>query len=170
LDELKEHWNLSLNHHSPAPLWTQVARELRRRIVEWNLPVGHLLPGEQFLTDQYSLPPDTVQQAYQALQEAGQIGYEDGTGYFVAEAVPMQVVHVPPGSRITAPAAEPDNPDMPSWLVIAIKIEPPGMDPIWYDATRTTLIVSLGSSRSPPFALRVGQAGSIDVRASVTLS
>jgi DNA-binding transcriptional MocR family regulator len=142
-DELKERWGLRLNHHSPAPLWTQVARELRRRIAEWSLPAGHALPSEQFLSDQYGLSRDTVRQAYQAMQEAGLVSSGQGHGYIVAQAVSMQYVQVLPGSKITAPAADPDmHPDMPAWLIVAIKVEAPGMEPVWYDATRTTLIVS----------------------------
>lgn len=142
-DEAKEHWPLRLNHHSPVPLWTQVARELRRRIVEWNLPAGHALPSEQFLTGQYALGPDTVRQAYQAMADAGQVEPSTDAGYVVAEAVPMQYVTLLPGSQVTAPAADPDmDPDLPPWLVVGLKVETPGMDTIWYDATRTTLIVS----------------------------
>lgn len=142
-DEAKEHWPLRLNYHSPVPLWTQVARELRRRIAEWNLPAGHALPSEQFLTGQYALSPDTVRQAYQAMADAGQVEPSLDLGYVVAEAVPMQYVTVLPGSKVTAPAADPDmDPDLPPWLVVGLKVETPGMDTIWYDATRTTLIVS----------------------------
>jgi DNA-binding transcriptional MocR family regulator len=142
-DELKERWLLRLNHHSPVPLWTQVARELRRRIVEWSLPAGHSLPSEQFLSDQYGLSRETVRHAYHAMQEAGQVGSEQESGYFVARAVPKEYVQVLPGSMITAPAADPDmHPDMPAWLIVALKVEAPGMEPVWYDATRTTLIVS----------------------------
>jgi GntR family transcriptional regulator len=142
-DEAKEHWPLGLNHHNPVPLWTQVARELRRRIAEWNLPASHALPSEQFLSGQYALSPDTVRQAYQAMTEAGRVESEPDTGYVVADTVPMQYVTVLPGSRVTAPAADPDmERDLPPWLVIGLKVETPGMDTIWYDATRTTLIVS----------------------------
>lgn len=142
-DELKETWGLRLNHHSPAPLWTQLARELRRRIADWSLPAGHSLPSEQFLSDQYGLSRDTVQQAYQAMQEAGQVSFGQDSGYIVAQAVSREYVQVRPGSKITAPAADPDmHPDLPAWLIVGIKVEAPGMEPAWYDATRTTLIVS----------------------------
>ena len=146
-DEMKERWRLRLNHHSPVPLWTQVARELRRCIVQWNLPVEHLLPSEEFLADQNGLSRDPVRQAYLAMEEAGLVSSGPGpgpeSGYYVAEAVTMEYVQVLPGSKITAPAADPDmDPDMPPWLVVALKVEAPGLDPIWYDATRVTLIVS----------------------------
>jgi DNA-binding GntR family transcriptional regulator len=142
-DELKEQWGLRLNYHSPVPLWTQLARELRCRIVEWSLPAGHSLPSERFLCDQYRLSRDTVRQAYQAMQDVGLVRSGQGPGYLVAQAVPMEYVQVLPGRKITAAAADPDmHPDMPAWLIIGIKVEAPGMEPIWYDATRTTLIVS----------------------------
>jgi DNA-binding transcriptional MocR family regulator len=137
------HPALRLNPQSPVPLWAQVARELRRRIVEWELPAGSPLPPEQFLADQYGLSFSTAQQAYRAMQEAGQVESGPRDGYHVTRAVPMEYVPVPPGSKITAPAAGPDvHPDIPWWLVIALKVEAPGMEPVWYDATRTTLMVS----------------------------
>jgi Bacterial regulatory proteins, gntR family len=74
-DKAKENWLLTLNHRSPVPLWAQLARELRRRIAEWSLPVGHALPPEQFLADEYGLRRSTIQQAYQAMLEAGQVDY-----------------------------------------------------------------------------------------------
>jgi DNA-binding GntR family transcriptional regulator len=121
----------------------QVARELRRRIAEWSLPAGHSLPSEQFLSDQYGLSCDTVRRAYQAMQKAGQVSSEQDSGYIVARAVAMQYVQVQSGSKITAPAADPDmHPDLPGWLIVGIKVEAPGMEPTWYDSTRTPLIVS----------------------------
>jgi DNA-binding transcriptional regulator YhcF (GntR family) len=142
-DEAREHWALRLNHHSPVPLWAQVARELRRYITERNFPVGHALPPEQVLAAEYGLSRSTVQQAYQAMLAAGQVDYGPRAGYCVAEAVPMLYVTVRPGSKVTAPAADPDmDRDLPPWLVVGLKVETPGMDTVWYDATRTTLIVS----------------------------
>jgi DNA-binding FadR family transcriptional regulator len=119
-----------------------VARELRRRIVEWDLRAGSSLPPEEFLADEYGLSRSIVQQAYRALVEAGQVDFGPRGGYGVAEAVQMEYVQVSSGTRITAPAVQPDiNPDMPWWLVIAFKVEAPGKEPVWYDATRTMLIV-----------------------------
>lgn len=142
-DALKEHWHLELNHHSPIPLWTQVARELRLRIVQWRLPAGHALPTVQFLAGQFALSRATVRQAYAAMEETGMVRCVPGSGYQVAHGVSAQIVQVLPGTRITAPAADPDvQPDMPWWIVVALKVEPPGEDPLWFDATRTTLIVS----------------------------
>jgi hypothetical protein len=142
-DEQKERWRLRVNQHSPLPLWTQIARELRRRIAEWSLPVGHALPSVQFLADQQGIPSHEFRTAYGAMQAAGHIDSRDGQ-YFVAQAVPMEYVQVLPGSKITAPAADPDmDPDLPPWLVVGLRVEAPGgLDPIWYDATRVTLIVS----------------------------
>lgn len=142
-DEAKEHWSLRLNHHSPAPLWTQLAREIRRLTAEWSLPVGHSLPSVEFLSDQYAISPHIVREAYGALQDAGYIESSPEAGYYVAQAVSMEYVTVPPGSKVTAPAADPDmHPDLPSWIVVGIKVETPGMDTLWFDSTRTVLIVS----------------------------
>lgn len=137
---------LVLNPRSPVSLWTQLARALRERIVQRNLPVHAPLPSEQFLADEYNLSRNTVRRAYQALQDSGQVGSRQGSGFFVAEQVEMQYVQVLPGARISFAAADPDHmSDIPWWLASAIKIEPPpeeALDPMWYDPTRTTLIVS----------------------------
>jgi DNA-binding transcriptional MocR family regulator len=137
-----DRWNLRLNHHSPIPLWCQIGREVRRNTAERRLPVGHALPSVDSLAERLGLDPHEVRTAYGALQAAGYIDSTDGE-YFVAQAVSMQYVQVLPGSRVTAPAGDPDmHSDLPAWLAVAIKVEAPGMEPIWYDSTRTTLIVS----------------------------
>jgi Bacterial regulatory proteins, gntR family len=146
-DEEHAHWHdepLRLNPESPAALWLQLSVELRRRIVEWNLPVETPLPTEAELASQYHLSRDTVRQAYQAMMDTGQVKSRQGAGYYVAELVPMQHVQVLPGSKITIPAPDPEAlpPDMPWWSVLAIRVEAPGMEPIYLDPTTTTLTVS----------------------------
>lgn len=134
---------LKINSESPVPRWAQLARELRRCMVDRKLPVGTPLPSEPALAERYELSRDTVRQACQALVEIDQIDACQGDGYCVAREIPLEYVAVVPGSRITAPAP-PDpgvQPDMPWWVVVTLCVEAPGMDPIYFDSTRTVLQV-----------------------------
>jgi len=135
---------LKLNLLSPVPMWAQLGRELRRCIAEQRLPVGTPLPSEPWLITRYGLTAKTTGKAYRALREIGQIGGKRGQGYHVAEELPVEYVTVVPGSRITAPPP-PDpgvQPDIPWWVVVTLRVEAPGMDPIYFDGTRTVLLVS----------------------------
>lgn len=135
---------LRLNTQSPVPLWVQLGRELRRCIAEHKLPVGTPLPTEPWIITRHGMSAKDTGRTYKALRDIGQIGGKRGEGYHVAEEIPMQYVTVVPGSKITAPA--PHDPtiksDVPWWAVIALRVEPPGMEPIDFDATRTVLLVA----------------------------
>jgi hypothetical protein len=134
---------LKINSESPVPMWAQLGRELRRCMAERSMPVGTPLPSEPALASRYQLSRDTVRQACQALVEIGQIDAWRGDGYCVAREVPLEYVTVVPGSRITAPPP-PDpgvQPDIPWWVVVTLCVEAPGMDPVYFDGTRTVLLV-----------------------------
>jgi DNA-binding transcriptional MocR family regulator len=138
-------WNeLRLNTQSPVPLWVQLGRELRRCIAEHKLPVGTPLPSESWIVTRYGLTVKATGKTYDALHDIGQIDGKRGEGYHVAEETPLEYVTVVPGSKITAPA--PHDPsiesDLPWWAVIALRVEAPGMEPLYFDSTRTVLLVA----------------------------
>jgi DNA-binding transcriptional MocR family regulator len=135
---------LKLNSDSPVPLWAQLGRELRRRMVERSLPVGTPLPSEPALASKYELSRETVRRAYQALVETGQIDPWRSDGYCIAREIPPEYVTVAPGSRITAPPPpDPSEaPGLPWWIVVTLRVEAPGKEPIHFDGTRTVLLVS----------------------------
>jgi biotin operon repressor len=136
--------DLKLNKDSPVPMWAQLGRELRRSMVEHSLPVGTPLPSEPALASRFGLSRDTVRQACEALVEIGQIDVWLQDGYCVAQEIPLEYVTVLPGSRITAPAPpDPSEaPDLPWWVVVTLCVEAPGMEPVYFDGTRTVLLVS----------------------------
>lgn len=135
---------IKLNSQSPVPMWAQLGRELRRCIAEGNLPVGTPLPSEPWLITRYDLSAKTTGKAISALREIGQIAGKRGDGLYVAQELPLEYVTVLPGSKITAPPP-PDpgvQPDIPSWVVVTMRVEAPGLDPIYFDGTRTVLLVA----------------------------
>jgi DNA-binding transcriptional MocR family regulator len=141
----EEPWdNLRLNTDSPVPLWAQLGREIRHCIAERKLAVGTLLPSEPWFHTRYDLTATTTGRAIRALRAIGQIQGKRGQGYFVAQELPLEYVTVLPGSKITAPAP-PDSrfhPDIPSWVVVTLRVEAPGMEPLYFDGTRTVLVVA----------------------------
>jgi DNA-binding transcriptional MocR family regulator len=124
-------------------MWAQLARELRRHMVEHSLPVGTPLPSEPALASRYELSRDAVRQACEALLEIGEIEIWLRDGYCVAQEIHLRYVTVVPGSRITAlPAPHPSEaPDLPWWIVVTLRVEAPGMEPLYFDGTRTVLLV-----------------------------
>jgi hypothetical protein len=136
--------DLKLNSNSPVPMWAQLGRELRRCMVERSMPVGTPLPSEPALASRYGLSRDTVRRACEALVEIGQIDIWLEDRYCVAQEIPLEYVTVVPGSRITAPPPpDPSEaPDLPWWVVVTLRVEAPGMEPVYFDGTRTVLVVS----------------------------
>src|SRR5215469_13500935 len=123
---------LRLNRQSPAPLWVQLGRELRRCIAEHKLPVRTPLPSEPWLITRYGLTAKTTGRAYQALHDIGQIEGKRGEGYHVAQEIPLEYVTVVPGSRITAPAPHEYGWmfDLAWWAVTAWRSDYLGIVPI----------------------------------------
>ena len=62
---------LTLTENSPEPLRSQVARQLRGRILRGDLPDGGALPTAHSLARAHHVPELAVQQAYEALAREG---------------------------------------------------------------------------------------------------
>ena len=71
---------------SPAPLYRQIADELRREIVSGALPVGSALPTEMELCESRSVSRHTAREALRILTEDGLILRRRGVGTVVAPA------------------------------------------------------------------------------------
>ena len=144
MSEEQTHWgDLRLNMESFAPLWVQLAREVRRSIAVNGLKVGTELPSEHWLIVTYGLTIKDTGPAYEALADIGQIEGDRRDGFRVAEELPLEYVTVKSGSLIHAPAHHDPiiKSHLPDWAVIALCVEAPGADPIYYDGTRTVLLV-----------------------------
>ncbi|MEV6476184.1 MULTISPECIES: GntR family transcriptional regulator [unclassified Streptomyces] len=72
------------------PLYRTVADELRRRIRSGAIAVGHPLPSEADLCQEFSASRGPVRQALAALRDEGLIGGSQGRRAVVLDAVPAQ--------------------------------------------------------------------------------
>lgn len=77
---------LSLNPSSGVPLYQQVLKQLRERIVSGQLARGEKLPSVRDLSALVGLNPLTVAKVYQFLEREGLVETRRGQGTFVAEA------------------------------------------------------------------------------------
>jgi serine phosphatase RsbU (regulator of sigma subunit) len=74
---------LHLTESSPEPLHSQIARQLRDRVLSGDLPEGCELPAAQRLAREHRVSPRVVQQAFEALAAEGLLA-RDGDAVRVA--------------------------------------------------------------------------------------
>lgn len=74
-----------------APLYRQLAAELRARIFDGTYPRGGRLPAEPELIAEHNLSRTTVRLALGVLREEGLIEAQPGRGTFVREAAPVRL-------------------------------------------------------------------------------
>lgn len=79
---------ITVNPASGEPLYRQVMRQLRERIVSGQLARGERLPSVRELSAEAGLNPLTVAKVYQFLEREGFVETRRGHGTFVAEAAP----------------------------------------------------------------------------------
>lgn len=77
---------ISVNPSSGEPLYRQVMRQLRERIVSGQLARGEKLPSVRDLSAEAGLNPLTVAKVYQFLEREGFVETRRGHGTFVAAA------------------------------------------------------------------------------------
>ena len=140
---------LVLYPESPVPLYVQLAAAIRRRIAWWELQAGALLPSEPTFAEMHGLSRETVNRAYRLLREAGVIRAKRGVGWFVAKALPVSYVPVPPGSRVymrnVLPGDVLGSPQPPPVLLAtALIVEEPGKPPVAYDPMATVAVAQAG--------------------------
>jgi len=75
---------LTLSEHSPEPLRSQVARQLRSRILTGDLADGSELPPAHALARSHHVPALAAQQAYEALAREGLVAIDAAGGARVA--------------------------------------------------------------------------------------
>lgn len=80
---------IMINGKNRMPLYVQLYEELLNEIVSGKWKVGHLLPSEKALTEQYSVSRITVRQALEQLRNEDYIVRKSGKGTFV-KAQPIE--------------------------------------------------------------------------------
>jgi GntR family transcriptional regulator len=75
---------LTLNYRDSRPIYEQIKDELRRLIVTGVMGVDEKLPSVRALATQLSINPNTIQRAYNDLENEGYIYSVPGKGSFTA--------------------------------------------------------------------------------------
>ena len=75
---------LSLNYRDGRPIYEQVRDGLRRLIITGAIPPGNKLPSVRALAGQLAINPNTIQRAYEALEQEGYAYSVPGKGSFAA--------------------------------------------------------------------------------------
>ena len=75
---------LSLNYRDSRPIYEQVRDGLRRLIITGAIPAGDKLPSVRALAGQLAINPNTIQRAYEALEQEGYAYSVPGKGSFAA--------------------------------------------------------------------------------------
>ena len=75
---------LSLNHRDGRPIYEQVRDGLRRLIITGAIPAGDKLPSVRSMAGQLAINPNTIQRAYESLEQEGYAYSVPGKGSFAA--------------------------------------------------------------------------------------
>jgi DNA-binding transcriptional regulator YhcF (GntR family) len=92
--------NIKLQFDSGEPLYLQLAREIRRLIIEGKLPVGEQVPTGRELGAKLGISRQTYTEAIAELRRAGLISTRRGVGAFVAAVPQLSVIRLRRGDRI----------------------------------------------------------------------
>ena len=75
---------LTLDHRDSRPIYEQVQDGLRKLMVSGILAEGEKLPSVRALAAQLAINPNTIQRAYEALEQDGYVYSVPGKGSFAA--------------------------------------------------------------------------------------
>lgn len=78
--------NIIINHTSMEPIYEQIVRQIRAKIIDRSLKEGEPLPSVRTFSRELKISALTVKKAYDFLEEEGLIVTVHGKGSFVAEA------------------------------------------------------------------------------------
>ena len=75
---------LHLDYRDPRPIYEQVKEGLKKLMVTGGLQEGEKLPSVRALASSLAINPNTIQRAYEALEQEGYVNGVAGKGSFVA--------------------------------------------------------------------------------------
>lgn len=76
---------LALNYRDGRPIYEQVKDGLRQLVVTGAIRPGDKLPSVRNMAAQLAINPNTIQRAYEALEQEGYVYSVPGKGSFAAE-------------------------------------------------------------------------------------
>ena len=76
---------LHIDYRDPHPIYGQVKEGLKRLMVTGGLAEGEKLPSVRALASSLAINPNTIQRAYEALEQEGFVYSVAGKGSFVAK-------------------------------------------------------------------------------------
>ncbi|HIT01271.1 MAG TPA: GntR family transcriptional regulator [Candidatus Enterenecus merdae] len=76
---------IQLNHRDGRPIYEQVRDGLRQLLVVGAIQPGDKLPSVRALAGQLAINPNTIQRAYEALEQEGYVYSVPGKGSFAAQ-------------------------------------------------------------------------------------
>ena len=77
--------NIILSNTDSAPIYEQITRQLRAKIVSGELAAGQALPSMRLLARELRISVITTKRAYEELEREGLIVTQTGRGSFVAQ-------------------------------------------------------------------------------------
>lgn len=77
--------NIILSNTDSAPIYEQITRQLRAKIVSGELTAGQALPSMRLLARELRISVITTKRAYEELEREGLIVTQTGRGSFVAQ-------------------------------------------------------------------------------------
>ena len=78
---------LHLNYRDSRPIYEQVRDGLRQLLIAGAILPGEKLPSVRSLASSLSINPNTIQRAYEALEQEGYVSSLVGKGTFAADAL-----------------------------------------------------------------------------------
>jgi GntR family transcriptional regulator / MocR family aminotransferase len=87
-------FNISLDPTSAIPIYQQLYQELRLKILEGGIASGVRLPPTRVLGDALGISRNTVMVAYDQLRAEGYLEGHTGSGTFVSEELPDEILNV----------------------------------------------------------------------------
>jgi GntR family transcriptional regulator/MocR family aminotransferase len=91
---------IALNNNSPKPLHQQVYEQLRQAILNGRLTPGERIPSTRFLAKSLSISRFTVTTSYELLLSEGYLETVTGSGTFVCQQIPDDLINSNPIQNI----------------------------------------------------------------------
>lgn len=83
---------LIVNNSSQQPIYEQISRQIKEKIIDGEAKEGQMLPSVRSLSKSLKISALTVKKAYDALEHAGFITTVHGKGSFIAGTDPELVM------------------------------------------------------------------------------